>query len=134
MEKIEAIVPAAIDYHLGNIANLPESVQDKIRSVYKSFYSTYLNIAKLKGFTEITAVDDLIKLDSELIEYMRHFFSDYQTVYRDFLYLNRQVRELMQIDQQHYPEKFRERLDNLMAGNNDEGSELILKAILNSTP
>jgi hypothetical protein len=134
METIENIIPAAIDYHLGNITNLPESAQIKIHNIYKVFYSAYLNIAKLKGLPEHTATDDLIELDGELIEYMRHFFSDYQIIYREFVSLNRQVRELMQIDQQHNPQRFEEGLNTLVTGKDAEGSNIILEALLKPQP
>jgi hypothetical protein len=133
-ENIGTIIPAAIDFHLGNITNLPESAQVKIRNSYKVFYSAYLNIAKLKGLPENTATDDLIELDDELIEYMRHFFSDYQPIYREFVSLNRQVRELMQIDQQHNPQRFKERLNTLVTGKDTEDSDMILKTLLKPHP
>lgn len=41
IKNTETIVPAAIDYYLGNIANLPEAAQIKIRHTYEVFYCAY---------------------------------------------------------------------------------------------
>jgi hypothetical protein len=66
------------------------------------------------------AYDDLKgqDMDEDLINYMRHFFSDYQDLFRSFSDVNHHAKALMQIDGIRHPKKFNERADQLLAGRN----------------
>lgn len=127
-EDIDAIVVNAIAFRLGNIDSLPEIARSKIGSVYRAFYIAYLDIAKLKGVpSDVLRYADL---DLEIIEYMQHFFSDYQHLYREFIALNYYARTLMEIDRHRNPESFKEGLNTLVAGTCEPGSEPILEGLL----
>ena len=78
----------------------------------------YLNIGRVKGISENEVLDKITEMDEDLIHYMQHFFSDYQDIYRGFIDLNRNAKELMQIDSIIHAKQFNEQADNLLAAEN----------------
>jgi hypothetical protein len=130
LENIDTIISDAIAHHLGNIGDLPEIAQSRIRRVYKAFYTAYLEIAQLKGLPKHPESWKAGDLDSDIVESMQHFFSDYQNLYREFIALNRHARTLMRIDPQKNPAEFEERLNAFVSGKDDSSSRAILKELL----
>jgi len=118
LRKIDSIVTAAIALYLGDISSLPRAVKNKIFEVYRTFFTAYINIGRIKGISENETLENIAEMDEDLINYMQHFFSDYQDLYRGFMDLNRYAKELMQIDSIKHPEQFNEIVDNLLAGRN----------------
>jgi hypothetical protein len=123
ISKIDSIVTAAIALYLGDISSLPHAVTNRILEVYGAFFTAYLNIGRVKGISENEVLEKIAEMDEDLINYMQHFFSDYQDIYRGFIDLNRHAKELMQIDGIRHPNQFNEQVNNLLAGRklfNDE--------------
>ena len=116
LKNIESIVRAAIAIYLGDISSLPRAVKNRIFEVYRAFFMAYLNIGRVKGISENDVLDKITEMDEDLIHYMQHFFSDYQDIYRGFIDLNRNAKELMQIDSIIHVKQFNEQVDNLLAG------------------
>ena len=116
--NIDAIVTEAIAAYLEDISSLPRTVQRRIIDVYRDFFTAYINIGRVKGISENDVLEKMTEMDEDLINYMRHFFSDYQDLFRGFMDLNRHAKELMQIDSIKYPKQFNEQVDNLLAGRN----------------
>jgi hypothetical protein len=114
-EGISLIVTEAIASILGDVSELPEAARARIRDIYTAFFSAYLDIARLKGFQRFAALRDPRKLDPEIVEYMRHFFSDYQHIYREFNELNRRVVALLEMDRERFPARFRQQAEQLVA-------------------
>lgn len=107
-----------IALYLGDISSLPGAVKNRIFEVYGTFFAAYINIGRIKGISENEALENMPEMDEDLINYMQHFFSDYQDLYRGFMDLNRLVKELIQIDSIKHPKQFNEQVDNLLAGRN----------------
>jgi hypothetical protein len=116
--NIDAIVTEAISAYLGDISSLPRTVQSRIVDVYRDFFTAYVNIGRVKGISENDILEKMTEMDEDLINYMRHFFSDYQDLFRGFSDVNRHAKALMQIDGIRHPKKFNERADQLLAGRN----------------
>ena len=114
-EGITLIVTEAIASLLGDISELPEASRARIRDIYTAFFSAYFDIARLKGFRRFAALRDPRKLDPEIVEYMRHFFSDYQHIYREFNDLNRRVVALLEMDRERFPARFERQAEQLVA-------------------
>ena len=119
----------AIENDLGPIEDLPEKAKSKIWAVYRAFYNAYHEIAKLKGSKKHDT--DLFEsgLDNEILEYMKHFFSDYQTIYRQFKQMRRNAKELLSVDRQVYPARYRELIDSLYTGRDPSQNQKVLEVI-----
>ncbi len=129
-KNIDPIVTAAIDAHLGGISSLPSDAKSKIIEVYRTFFTAYLYIGRVKGFSEDQILDHISDLDQDLIEYMQHFFSDYQDLYRSFINLNRLARELLQIDSIKYPKQFDDQVKALISGEKQFSDALVFDQLL----
>ena len=114
--NIDAIVTEAIAAYLGDISSLPRTVQRRIIDVYRDFFAAYVDIGRVKGISENETLENIAEMDEDLINYMQHFFSDYQDLYRSFLGLNRHAKELLLINLIMHPNKFDEKVDDLIAG------------------
>jgi hypothetical protein len=128
-DDIDSMVSAAIACHLGDIGTLPEAVRTRIRSVYQPFFTAYAKISRLKEPRQAPETDPAA-LDPDVLAYMRHFFSDYQHIFRRFRDLNRRAQALLQIDREKYPEEFRRRSEALLDDSGRPGDSAILEEIL----
>ncbi len=128
----EAVVEDAIKARLGNIDGLPDAARQKIRQVYQAFYDAYLKIADFKkaSASKDTGKTDAIGFDPDIIEYMQHFFSDYQSIYRDFKFTNHYARALIQAEQNKNSESFERQLNALISGKNDFTEASVMDKIL----
>ena len=116
IKNIDSIVTAAIALYLGDVSSLPRAAKNSIFEVYRAFFTAYLNIGRVKGISENEVLEKIAEMDEDLVNYMQHFFSDYQDIYRGFIDLNRNAKELMQIDGIRHPKQFNEQVVNLLAG------------------
>lgn len=130
--NIDTVVDNAIKERLGDINGLPDSARQKIRQDYRVFFEAYLKIADLKKTSQHinTEKRDAAGFDPDIIEYMQHFFSDYQNIYRDFKSANRHARALIQIDRNKHPQDFESQLNALISGKNDFTEESVMEEIL----
>jgi hypothetical protein len=129
IKNIDPIVMAAISEHLGDISYLPNGIKTRIDETYKAFFTAYLNIGRIEGISENEAIDKIASLDQDLIDYMQHFFSDYQDLYHDFINLNRHAKELLQIDRIRHPKKFDEKVDDLIAGRKQFNDDFVFNQL-----
>ena len=133
-KSIHAVVSEAITIHLGDISELPEAVQSKVRSVYHAFFTDYLGICQLKRPQMTVEREDVNDLDPEVLDCMQHCFSDYQHLFRQFEVLNRRVRALLPIDGARFPSEFQTCVDDLLSDHPVFPSESILEEILETSP
>ena len=130
LESSDEFLSNAIDYHIGDIRNIPEIAQGEIRRVYQYFFSAYHKIAiQMPMHKNIDILKDY-GLNPKVIEYMRHFFSDYQVLYREFTLLNRNAGALLKIDWDSDPARFQEQLDLLLTGKMDSAEKEIITALV----
>ena len=128
--NIEAVADEAIEKLIGDISNLPDSAKSKIHQVYQTFYDAYLKIGELKQSLPNSEDWDATEFDPEIIEYMQHFFSDYQNIYRDFQAVNRHAKTLIKIDPNNNPEEFKLRINALLLGKSDFTEQFVMEEIL----
>jgi hypothetical protein len=55
-------------------------------------------------------------IESELTDGMRHFFSDYQHIAREFSLLNQEMDRLLKIDKESQPHLFRHMIEEILQG------------------
>jgi len=128
-KQIDSIVMEAVAEHLGNISSLPSAVRYRIVEIYRDFFMAYLNIGRVKGISEDEVMEKLADLDQDLIDYMQHFFSDYQDLYRSFMVLNRHAKELLQVDRVMHPKRFEEKVGDLMAGRKQFSDDFVFNQL-----
>jgi len=126
---IDSIVAKAIEAYVGDVSSLPRPARTRIFEVYQTFFKAYLNIGKIKGISKQEVVEKIVELDQELIDYMQHFFSDYQPIYRSFISLNRLARELLELDGTKYPQRYKEKVDALISGQKQFRDELVFNQL-----
>ena len=129
-DNLNALISRAINVRLGNIDTLPVVAQSKIRETYTAFYTAYTRILGLKQRPENLEGLYRGEFDPEIIEYMQHFFSDYQNIYRQFTALNQHARALLQTDPDKSPTRFQELLQVLVSGTDNFSNGSILDEIL----
>ena len=130
IEFSDELLSKAIDYHIGDIRNIPEIAQCEIRRVYRDFFSAYRKIASQVPMRKNADILKDYRLYPEVIEYMQHFFSDYQALYRSFTLLNRNAEALLKIDREADPEAFREQIKLLLAGKIDLAENEVLSVLM----
>ena len=130
VEISDEFLSRAIDYHIGEVGNLPASAQDEIRRVYRDFFSAYHKIAMQAPIRADADILEEYRLNPEVIEYMQHFFSDYQGLYREFTLLNRNAGALLKIVREADPAGFREQLELMLAGKMDVAEREVLTELM----
>jgi hypothetical protein len=120
----------AIEHFLGDISKLPGETQADIIRVYDSFFRAYRAVADQKLQFQKPQGTDGIKLDVEILEYMQHFFSDYQEVYRRFKAINRHASMLMQIDPSNDPQRYADQLQKLKGASSIWREDQLMEALL----
>ena len=131
--NLNTVVDDAIKTDIGDISGLPAAAREKIYEAYMAFYDAYLKIADLKRSSVETDIRkiDAAGFDPDIIEYMQHFFSDYQNIYREFKSTGRCARALLQADQNKYPESYKQQLDALISGQPSATGTAVMDKILN---
>jgi len=128
-KNVDSIVKQAIAEYLGDISSFPSTVRYKIIEVYQEFFTAYLNLGRIKGISENEAMHKIAELDQDLIDYMQHFFSDYQDLYRSFVGLNRHAKELLLINRIRHPKKYDEKVDDLIAGRKQFNDDFVFNQL-----
>jgi len=134
-EFSEEFLSKAIEHHIGDIRIIPAIAKGEIRRVYRDFFSAYHKIAMQAPMRTDADILKGYRLNPEVIEYMQHFFSDYQGLYREFALLNKNARALLKIDRDADPAGFREQLELLLAGKiNLAGKKVLTKLMGQEDP
>ena len=111
---IEKLSMALLTGRLGDITVLPENLRLPILGVYQKFTEAYLNILRQKENKPGDWFPQTLTVDSELANGMRHFYSDYQHITRQYYILNRRIDNLMAIDPNSQPNSYRESANEIM--------------------
>ena len=69
---------------MGNIAGLPQKLVEYVWLVYLEFVSSYLNILRQNEGQPTDWVPETLTIDAELTDGMKHFYSDYQHINKEF--------------------------------------------------
>ena len=113
---MKKLCKAAIEQRLGNISGLPKEVSAYIGKVYHEFITGYLNMLRQKENKPAEWVPETLLIDSELEDGMKHFFSDYQHITREFNRLNQKLDRLQKIDKKTQLNLYQHMIDDVLQG------------------
>ena len=123
IDSVEKCVEAAIEKHTGDISRLPEQLADHVNRVYHKFVTIYLHVLRQKKNKPSHWFPQKWSVDLELADQMRHFFSDYQHITKEFFMLNAKMEKLSRIDRESQPNMYEHVLaDILQAADHPQNS------------
>ena len=111
---LEKLCNAAIERRLGDISGLPQELVAVVFKVYRKFISSYLNILRQRDNKPLDWTPETLFIESELTDGMRHFFSDYQHITREFNRLNHEMERLLKIDKESQLKFYQHTLDDIL--------------------
>ena len=111
---IEKLCNQAIERRFGDISGLPEKLVEYVWLVYREFISSYLNILRQSEKKPADWVPETLFIDAELTDDMRHFFSDYQHIAREFNRLNLKMDRLQEIDKDSQGNLYQHTIENIL--------------------
>ena len=114
---IEKLCNQAIEQRLGDFSGLPEKLVEYVWLVYREFISSYLNILRQSEKKLADWVPKTLSIDPELTNGMRHFYSDYQHVTKEFYSLNEKLDRLLQTDKVRQLNLYQNMIDDILEGN-----------------
>jgi hypothetical protein len=114
---IEKFCNLAIERRLGDISGLPEKLVEYVWLVYREFISSYLDILRQSERKPADWMPETLSIDAELTDGMRHFFSDYQHITREFYRLNQKMEQLQETGKERHLNLYRDMIDNILAEN-----------------
>ena len=111
---LEKLCRQAIKHRLGDLSGLPEELVVHVLKVYRQFVRCYLNILRQSERKPADWMPESLSIDPELTNGMRHFFSDYQHITREFYSLNQKIGCLQEIDKDNQPNLYRQTIDDIL--------------------
>ena len=115
---LEKFCNTAIERRLGDISGLPKELVTYIRKIYHEFIAGYLNMLRQRENKPADWSPETLLIDSELADGMRHFFSDYQHITREFNRLNQKMDRLLDIDKSKQSNLYQHTIDDILQGYN----------------
>ena len=104
--QVDRVCQAIIAQRLGDISDLPEVLTKFIYRTYREFITSYLNVLRQKEGKAPDWFPESLSIYRELVDDMRHFFSDHQHITRAFLTLNKQMDALREISKEKQPKLY----------------------------
>ena len=111
---LEKLCNAAIERRLGDLSGLPKELDAYVVKVYREFISSYLNMLRQSENKPADWTPETLCIDSELTDGMRHFFSDYQHIAKEFNRLNQKMDRLQQIDKDKQLNLYQHTIDDIL--------------------
>ena len=111
---LEQLCRQAIEHRLGDVSGLPEGLVVHVLKVYRQFVECYLNILRQSERKPADWMPESLSIDPELTDGMRHFFSDYQHITREFYGLNQKIDCLQEIDKDNQPNLYRQGIAEIL--------------------
>ena len=118
---VDNLCRKAIEQNLGDLSQLPQELLSCIFGVYREFMTCYLNILRQNENKPADWMPAAVRIDAELTDQMRHFFSDYQHIARAFCRLNHKINRLQQIDKESQPNLYRHAIDDILGRDQPSG-------------
>ena len=112
--RIDRLCEDLIAEQWGDSAAFPAELGRAVFGVYRTFMAGYLNFLRQKKAKPSDWFPEKLAIDRELVDDMRHFFSDYQHITQSFLNLNRQLDDLRHIDRENQPALYRQMVDEIL--------------------
>jgi len=111
---LEKLCNAAIERRLGDLSGLPKELDAYVVKVYREFISSYLNMLRQSENKPTDWTPETLSIEPELTDGMRHFFSDYQHIAREFNRLNQKMDRLQQIDKDKQLNLYQHTIDDIL--------------------
>lgn len=111
---LEKFCNDTIKRRLGDISGLPKDLTDSVRKIYREFIAGYLDMLRQKENKPVDWTPETFLIDSELANEMRHFFSDYQHITREFYRFNQKMDRLREFDKDKHPDVYQYEIDNIL--------------------
>ena len=111
---LEKLCNAAIERRLGDLSRLPKELDAYVVKVYREFISSYLNMLRQRENKPTDWTPETLSIEPELTDGMRHFFSDYQHIAREFNRLNLKMDRLQQIDKDSQGNLYQHTIDDIL--------------------
>lgn len=111
---VEKLCRAAIEENLEAVSGLPEELVGCVFNVYREFMASYLNMLRQKENRPADWLPATLRIDPELTDGMRHFFSDYQHITKKFYRLNQQIDRLQAMDRDTHLKLYQHRIDEIL--------------------
>jgi len=111
---LDQLCRTAIKQNLGDLSELPKEVVDGVFHVYREFMTCYLNILRQKENKSADWMPENLAVDSELTDQMRHFFSDYQHITREFYILNQMIGRFQAMDKDNQVKLYQDQIDEIL--------------------
>ncbi len=112
--QLDRITIGALLSDMGDIRVWPEKFTVAVLQVYRQFIEAYLNILRQQEHKAPDWFPACLSIDPELADGMRHFYSDYQHITKQFFVLNRKIDQLMAIDRDSQPNLYQEGIKEIM--------------------
>jgi hypothetical protein len=109
------LAETAVAEKLGPLEDLPRAVQERVREVYREFMKAYVEIVRIKDNRARDWLPESIRIDPEIMEDMRHFFSDYQHITNEFLRIEAKIDNLKAIDRNRHPGRYAAQVDLILS-------------------
>ena len=111
---LEKLCNAAIERRLGDLSGLPKELDAYVVKVYREFISSYLNMLRQSENKPTDWTPETLSIEPELTDGMRHFFSDYQHIAREFNRLNLKMDQLQEIDKDSQGNLYQHTIDDIL--------------------
>lgn len=108
-----ALTEALLARKLRPARDYPAAFVQKVRQTYTQFLKAYLDLIQLQGSAAPALQADTFRVDETVVDEMRHFFSDYQHITREYIRVARLLASLGRIDRQKQPHLFQQVLDEV---------------------
>lgn len=112
--QVDRVCQAIISQRLGEISDLPEALTKYIYRTYREFITSYLNVLRQKEGKARDWFPESLSIYPELVDDMRHFFSDHQHITRAFLTLNKQMDALREINKEKQPKLYEHTIASIL--------------------
>ena len=111
---VDNLCRKAIEQNLGDLSQLPQELLSCIFGVYREFMTCYLNILRQNENKPADWMPAAVRIDAELTDQMRHFFSDYQHITRKFYKLNQDIVRLKTMDKDRHIKLYQFTIDEIL--------------------
>ena len=111
---LETLCRSAIKQNLGDLSGLPNELVDCVFRVYREFMTCYLNVIRQNENRSADWMPAAVRIDAELTDQMRHFFSDYQHITKKFHKLNQDIERLKAMDRGRHIKLYQFTIDEIL--------------------
>ena len=116
--RIDRLCKTLIAETWGERHDFPEELNPMANQICREFIVGYLNFLRQKETKSSDWFPEKLVIDWDLVNDMRHFFSDYQHITNSFLALKRQFKQLRDINKQQQPRAYRHMIASILSDTN----------------